>query len=176
MCGATNCSPCATKRAGCSASSNARPRASLGIVTEAVHLVAIDEEGRHWVQQRAFDKPTDPGLWDTLVGGVIPASDTLEHALERETWEEAGLRLAQVRELRHGGRVLTQRPAGFAHGYVDEWLDWFTCTLPAGVTPSNQDGEVAEFCCMDAAEVTQRLERDEFTIDAAQVLLAAYST
>ncbi|MDB5955832.1 NUDIX domain-containing protein [Ramlibacter sp.] len=147
----------------------------LGVATDAVHLAAVAEDGRHWVQRRALDKPTDPGLWDTLVGGAIPASDTLEQALARETWEEAGLRLAQVRDLRHGGRVRTQRPADVAHGYVVEWLDWFTCTLPAGVEPRNQDGEVAEFCRMDAPEVTQRLERDEFTIDAAQVLLAAYS-
>jgi 8-oxo-dGTP pyrophosphatase MutT (NUDIX family) len=148
----------------------------LGIATDAVHLAAVDEEGRHWVQRRALDKPTDPGLWDTLVGGAIPASDTLAQALERETWEEAGLRLAQVRDLRHGGRVRTQRPSDVPHGYIVEWLDWYTCTLPAGVTPHNQDGEVAEFRCIPAAQVTEHLERDEFTIDAAQILLAAFSS
>jgi 8-oxo-dGTP pyrophosphatase MutT (NUDIX family) len=148
----------------------------LGITTGAVHLAAVDAQGRHWVQRRAFDKPTDPGLWDTLVGGAVPASDTLTHALARETWEEAGLQLAQVRDLRHGGRTWTQRPADVPHGYVVEWLEWFTCTLPAGVQPRNQDGEVAEFRCLDAAEVTQRLQSDEFTIDAAQILLAAFSS
>ena len=148
----------------------------LGIATDAVHLAAVDEQGRHWVQRRSMDKPTDPGLWDTLVGGAVPASDTLEQALERETWEEAGLRLAQLRDLRHGGRVRTQRPSDVPHGYVVEWVEWYTCTLPADVTPRNQDGEVAEFCCIDAEDVTQRLERDEFTIDAAQVLLAAFSS
>jgi 8-oxo-dGTP pyrophosphatase MutT (NUDIX family) len=148
----------------------------LGIATGAVHLAALDAQGRHWVQQRAFDKPTDPGMLDTLVGGAIPASDTVAQALERETWEEAGLRLAQAHDLRHGGRVWTQRPSDVPHGYIVEWLDWFTCTLPPGVQPRNQDGEVAEFRCLDAAEMTQRLQRDEFTIDAAQVLLAAFSS
>jgi ADP-ribose pyrophosphatase YjhB (NUDIX family) len=148
----------------------------LGIATDAVHLAAVDGEGRHWVQHRALDKPTDPGLWDTLVGGAIPVRDTLHEALARETWEEAGLRLAQLRDLRHGGRVRTQRPAEVRHGYTVEWLDWFTCTLPAGTEPRNQDGEVSEFRRMDAAEVAGRLEHDEFTIDAAQVLLAAFSS
>ena len=148
----------------------------LGIATHAVHLTALDDAGRVWVQQRAFDKPTDPGLWDTLVGGMVPARDSVEQALERETWEEAGLRLPQVRALRHGGRVATQRPfAELAHGYVVEVLDWYAGTLPAGVVPANQDGEVAGFRTMAADELTQRLEAGEFTIDAALILLAAYA-
>ena len=65
----------------------------LGITTFAVHLLA-SPDGRHWVQQRSLTKPNDPGLWDTLMGGMIPASDSMAQALERETWEEAGLRLS----------------------------------------------------------------------------------
>lgn len=147
----------------------------LGIATHAVHLAAIDEEGRHRVQQRAFDKATDPGLWDTLVGGMVPACDSLEQALERETWEEAGLRLAQLRELRHGGRIVTRRPSKeVPHGYVIEALDWYTCVLPAGVEPCNQDGEVAGFAAMAPGEVARRLEQGAFTLDAGLVLLEAF--
>lgn len=150
----------------------ARP---LGIATHAVHLVATDARGGHWVQQRAFDKPSDPGLSDTLVGGLVPARDTTEEALARETWEEAGLRLAQLHALRHGGRLLTRRPfAELAHGYVVEAIDWFACTLPPGVVPANQDGEVAGFRCMAPAEVEGLLQQDGFTIDAALVLLEAF--
>jgi len=147
----------------------------LGIATQAVHLVAIDPRGGHWVQQRAFDKPTDPGLWDTLVGGLVPAWDSVEEALARETWEEAGLRLAQVRDLRHGGRLLTRRPfRELAHGYVVEVIDWYACTLPDGVMPANQDGEVAGFRCMRPDEAQRLLEREAFTIDASLVLVAAF--
>ena len=136
----------------------------------------LDASGGHWVQQRALDKPTDPGRWDTLVGGMVPASDTPQQALERETWEEAGLRWAQLQPLRHGGRLFTRRPfAEQAHGYMVETVDWYTCTLAPDVLPANQDGEVAAFRCMPSGELTQRLERDEFTIDAALVLLAAFS-
>jgi 8-oxo-dGTP pyrophosphatase MutT (NUDIX family) len=147
----------------------------LGIATQAVHLLGLDPHGRHWMQKRADDKPNDPGLWDTLVGGMVPASDSLAAALERETWEEAGLRFAQLQALRHGGRVTTRRPAReVPHGYVVEHLDWYACVVPEGVAPVNQDGEVAEFRAMDAAEVTARLERDEFTVDAALLLLDAF--
>jgi len=27
-----------------------------------------------WVQQRALDKANDPGLWDTLMGGMVSAA------------------------------------------------------------------------------------------------------
>jgi 8-oxo-dGTP pyrophosphatase MutT (NUDIX family) len=147
----------------------------LGIATHAVHLVGLDPTGAHWVQQRAFDKPTDPGLWDTLVGGMVAANDSLEQALERETWEEAGLRRTQLQDLRYGGHVVTRRPfSALAHGYVVERLDWYACTLPPNVLPCNQDGEVAAFRCMRADEVAQQLEQDAFTVDAALVLLAAF--
>jgi 8-oxo-dGTP pyrophosphatase MutT (NUDIX family) len=148
---------------------------ALGIATHAVHLTATAPDGRIWLQQRAFDKPTDPGLWDTLVGGMVPACDGLEEALARETWEEAGLRLSQVEALRYGGRIETRRPfRELPHGYVVETLDWYACTLPDGVTPSNQDGEVAAFACVDAGELALRLEQDACTIDAALILLAAH--
>src|SRR5258706_11050543 len=65
----------------------------LGITTQAVHLVGTTAAGAVWVQQRAFDKATDPGQWDTLMGGLMGAGETVAQTLERETWEEAGLRV-----------------------------------------------------------------------------------
>jgi 8-oxo-dGTP pyrophosphatase MutT (NUDIX family) len=129
----------------------------------------------HWVQRRALDKPNDPGMWDTLMGGMVPAADTLQAALARETHEEAGLALVQLQHLRHGGRVAIRRPSGgggAAGGYTVEHVDWFQCTVPDGVEPVNQDGEVDEFRLMTGQEVLQRLHDNEFTLEAALVLCA----
>jgi 8-oxo-dGTP pyrophosphatase MutT (NUDIX family) len=146
----------------------------LGIATHAVHLLGFDAEGRHWVQQRAFDKPDDPGLWDTLMGGMVGAGESTEQTLERETWEEAGLKLAQLQHLERGGLVITNRPsANVPHGYVVEALTWYRCVLPDGVSPRNVDGEVEQFRCMTPHEVVQRLEADQFTIDAGLMLVQA---
>jgi 8-oxo-dGTP pyrophosphatase MutT (NUDIX family) len=146
----------------------------LGIATHAVHLAGFDAQGRLWVQQRAFDKPSDPGRWDTLVGGMVPAGEGRDEALARETWEEAGLRPGQLHGLRHGGRIVNRRPLPeVPHGYVVESIDWFTCVLPAGVQPVNQDGEVACFALMERGEAIERLRRDAFTLDAALVLARA---
>lgn len=144
----------------------------LGITTLAVHLIGQSPDGRHWVQQRSFDKPNDPGLWDTLMGGMVPACDSVARALERETWEEAGLRLEQLAGLRHGGRVTMRRPTGSGvGGYVVEHIEWFRCVVPDGIEPVNQDGEVEQFRLSRPDEVASALERDEFTIEAALVLI-----
>jgi 8-oxo-dGTP pyrophosphatase MutT (NUDIX family) len=145
---------------------------ALGITTTAVHLTAQAPDGRTWVQQRAFNKPNDPGLWDTLMGGMVSAADTLAQALERETWEEAGLRLDQLHGLAHAGHLLISRPSGGADdvGYTVERIDWYSATLPDGVVPANQDGEVERFDCVDAARLRAEIGAGRYTLEAALIL------
>lgn len=147
----------------------------LGIATRAVHLVGRTAEGRFWVQQRALDKADDPGLWDTLMGGMVSAVDSVQTALVRETWEEAGLRLETVRDLRRGGSVTLRKPSSDQSdaGYVVEQVDWFTGTVPKDVEPVNQDGEVLQFALLDPPELLAKLQRNEFTTEAALILVAA---
>lgn len=146
----------------------------LGIPTAAVHLVGQAEDGRFWVQQRAWSKSNDPGMWDTLMGGMISDADTLASALERETWEEAGLRLAHLRNIVRGGHVDIRRPCDDGHGagYVIERIDWYHCTVPDGQVPVNQDGEVERFVLMDAGEMLDKMHAGEFTSEAALIQAA----
>jgi len=58
-----------------------------------VHVWIRDEAGDYLVQQRAHDRPTDPGVWATTAGQVQAGEDSLAAAL-RETREELGLELA----------------------------------------------------------------------------------
>ena len=143
----------------------------LGIATLAVHLVGQTADGRFWVQQRALNKPNDPGKWDTLMGGMVSAADTVATALERETWEEAGLGLSQLQNLAHDGILKIQQPArdGKGAGYVVEDIHWYTCMVPKDVFPVNQDGEVAQFVLMDKAQLLAAMQRGEFTLEAALI-------
>ena len=141
----------------------------LGITSFAVHLVAHAEEGGIWVQQRALDKATDPGLWDTAMGGLVAGGEAIMQALERETWEEAGLRLAALHGVATLGRITIRRPVD-AHGYMVEHIDVFEATVPAGVVPENQDGEVERFELVDHADLRERLLRGEFTLEASLIL------
>ena len=156
----------------------------LGIATQAVHLVGQAPDGRFWVQQRALDKPNDPGKWDTLMGGMVSSRDTVETALVRETWEEAGLTPQQLHNFKHGGVLTVRQPArdgndgndGTGAGYVVERIDWYTCTVPEGVVPVNQDGEVAQFALMGEAQLLGALENGDFTMEAALILVAVMGT
>lgn len=144
----------------------------LGIATLAVHLVGVAPDGRLWVQQRAANKANYPLYWDTLMGGMVSAQDSLAQALARETWEEAGLQIAQLPGLRHGGVLRFRQPdsdGGDGLGYMHEDIHWYAATVPNRMVPRNQDGEVAQFALWQAGEVEQQLAQAQFTPEAALV-------
>lgn len=140
----------------------------LGITTVAVHLVGYTGDGRVWVQQRAFDKATDPGQWDTLSGGLLSVNETVASALHRETWEEAGLEVAALRQVRPLGRQLVRRPLDEL-GYMVEQMEMFEAEIPEGLEPDNQDGEVEGFDCVPARQLVESLQAGVFTLEAALV-------
>lgn len=140
----------------------------LGITTYAVHLVGVTGDGRVWVQRRADDKATDPGLLDTLMGGQVAAGESAATALPRETMEEAGLDIAALHDVHGAGRITVRRPV--AEGYMVEHIDVFVATVPVGVEPRNLDGEVASFDCLDVAALEAALARGEFTLEATLIL------
>ncbi len=142
----------------------------LGITTFAVHLVAARSDGRVWVQQRALNKATDPGLWDTTMGGQVGAGESVADALLRETWEEAGLRPEQLHGLQWVEQIPFRRPV--AEGYLVETIDVFEAILADALMPNNQDGEVQGFDCLAPDAIWERLLGEEFTLEAAVILAA----
>lgn len=144
----------------------------LGIATRAVHLVGLAPDGRMWVQKRSMTKPNNPGMWDTLMGGMVSAADSLHQALARETWEEAGLRVEALAGVAHGGHVLFSRPSreGGGAGFMVERIDWFRAEVPEGTEPSNQDGEVEQFDLLHLDTVREQVARGMFTLEAGLVL------
>jgi 8-oxo-dGTP pyrophosphatase MutT (NUDIX family) len=147
----------------------------LGLTTFAVHLVGFARTGDggvvQWVQQRAHDKATDPGLWDTLMGGQRGAGESLHDTLARETWEEAGLRIESLHGLRDAGRVTLRRPV--RDGYLVEHVDLFEAVVPTGLEPANRDGEVERFEALDAVALEARLSQGLFTLEAGLMLVRA---
>jgi 8-oxo-dGTP pyrophosphatase MutT (NUDIX family) len=122
-----------------------------------------------WIAQRAFDKATDPGLFDSLVGGGVPDGQTPHEALLREGWEEAGQNEARMRTATPGRVLRLQRD--IPEGLQLEDLHVWDLALPAGVAPQNQDGEVQAFRCLPLAEALALAAGDTMTVDAALVTL-----
>lgn len=53
-----------------------------------VHLHLFNRQGRLYLQKRSMSKDTNPGRWDTSVGGHVSAGEEVIHALLREAREE----------------------------------------------------------------------------------------
>lgn len=56
-----------------------------------VHLHVFNN-GKLYLQKRPMNKLVQPGKWDTAVGGHIASGETIEIAMEREAFEEIGLK------------------------------------------------------------------------------------
>jgi isopentenyl-diphosphate delta-isomerase type 1 len=56
-----------------------------------IHLHVLDHDGRVYLQKRAAHKDTNPGRWDTSVGGHVAAGEAMADALRREAQEELSI-------------------------------------------------------------------------------------
>ncbi|SRR5690554_4290609 len=142
----------------------------LGLLTKAVHLNAWAPDGSMWIARRSLTKATDPGKWDTLVGGLVGASEALDASLVRESFEEAGLQPADLSE-RTPLRVILRMHRRLPEGYQVEDVLVSDCVLPEGVAPVNQDGEVSEIRLARLDEVAEMLQADAFTHEAEACIL-----
>lgn len=61
------------------------------VLHPVVHVHIYNIDGELFLQKRAMNKETQPGKWDTAVGGHIAFGETLEVGLQREVEEEVGL-------------------------------------------------------------------------------------
>ena len=48
-------------------------------------------------------------------------------------------------------------------------MSGYVATVPVGMMPNNQDGEVAQFALMDEAQLLAAMQRGEFTLEAALI-------
>ena len=141
----------------------------LGLLTQAVHLSGWSQNGHLWVARRSLTKATDPGMWDTLVGGLVSSKEDVQVGLVRESDEEAGLEaedIANRTPIRTIARMLRQVPEGYQ---VEDVLTC-ECVLPAHVIPKNRDGEVMEIQLMAPATIFTMLTQGAFTLEASIVL------
>lgn len=142
----------------------------LGLLTQAVHLNAWTQHGKLWVARRSLNKTTDPGLWDTLSGGLVGAGEDLHTALLRESYEEAGLSAVSLSKV-GALRTVLRMHRRLSDGYQVENILVSDCILDAGTVPSNIDGEVMEFRCIDLSELWAMICNGTFTIEAELSIL-----
>jgi isopentenyldiphosphate isomerase len=113
-----------------------------------VHLHLFDPDGRLYLQKRSTSKDTNPGLWDTSVGGHVGAGEKVMDALVREAREELDIDAAG---------------ASFLYSYLNE---------------SDFESEFAECFMLVSSQPVRPdpVEIDDgqhFTIDEVQALIGA---
>lgn len=145
----------------------------LGLLTQAVHLNAFSPDGQVYLALRSPTKQTDPGLWDTLVGGILNDQDSPEQGLVRESYEEAGLCTHDIQQ-RTPLRLITRMRRPLVEGYQVEDILSSECILDDSCMPQNIDGEVVEITRYAVSQVLDMMEQGMVTTEAMIVLLEAF--
>lgn len=131
------------------------------LVHRSVHVMVIGRRGL-LLQKRSLAKDTQPGRWDTSVGGHVGFGQTYEEAARREAAEELGLTLGEL-EFLYPSRIrnavesenirtylhLSDGPFRPEPGEIDEVRFWSRAEIDAalgtGVFTSNFEEEYARF-------------------------------
>ncbi|MGA2481174.1 MAG: NUDIX domain-containing protein [Spirochaetia bacterium] len=117
-----------------------------------IHLHVFDAEGRLYLQKRGMQKDTNPGLWDTSVGGHVSAGESVHDALLREAREELSIDAAAAR---------------FLYGYLSqgnfesEYAQCFSLAWEGAVHPD--PGEIDEGRFFTMAEVQSLMGSGKLT-------------
>jgi isopentenyldiphosphate isomerase/intracellular septation protein A len=102
-----------------------------------IHLHIFNKAGKLYLQKRSMAKDTQPGKWDTSVGGHVSPGETIPQALIRETREEVGLvdfnprflgsyiwESSRERELVNSFSTVTEKSLEIDRNEIDEGRFW----------------------------------------------------
>ncbi|HEY5365390.1 MAG TPA: DUF4743 domain-containing protein [Casimicrobiaceae bacterium] len=148
----------------------------FGVLTWATHVngECVGVDGRAlWFARRSPDKSIDPGRFDTLVGGGIAELEAVAPAMQRESWEEAGIDARTASTARAAGHVSVTHAA--EDGLQRATIFVYDLALPKDFVPDNQDGEAVEHRLLALADAAALIAatrgHDTTTLDACVVTL-----
>ncbi|AGF46597.1 NUDIX hydrolase [Candidatus Kinetoplastibacterium desouzaii TCC079E] len=141
----------------------------LGLKTRSVHLNAWESNYSIWVSKRSMNKYINPGKWDTLVGGLVSYQESIEEALIRESFEEAGIDLLNIIDQFNIKKIKNIKKLT-KEGYQIEDLFSLCCSLEQK-HPINHDGEVEIINKMNINKIISKIQKGEFTEEAAFIII-----
>lgn len=87
------------------------------IIHRSVHVLVFHPDGSLLLQKRSLSKDTQPGKWDTSVGGHVGFGQSYEEAARREAEEELGLLLGEL-EFLYPSRIRNAVESENIHTYL----------------------------------------------------------
>lgn len=145
----------------------------FGIEAQGVHVNGLVRRNGGlwvWVGRRALDKQLEPGKYDHIVAGGVPAGLAPAEALVKEAAEEAGIPLSLAAEAVPVARIAyaMERPEGLRR----DVLHCYDLTLPADFVPHPADGEVSEFALWPLEQALGVVaETDDFKFNVSLVMI-----
>ncbi|XP_063848033.1 uncharacterized protein LOC135093081 [Scylla paramamosain] len=146
----------------------------LGIRAYGTHITGYThspEDGRLriWVQKRAFDKPTYPGMMDSMVGGGVTAGMAPRQVMLKEAHEEAGIPEHLASTAVAAGCVSFFRESERGLHANTEFV--YDLELPPDFVPRNVDGEVDSFEAVTVEEFLSRVTSAKYKLTSVPVAL-----
>ena len=147
--------------------------AFLGCRAYGVHIngfVRNSDDVKLWVAKRADDRPVCPGKLDNMIAGGQPVGLTLKQNVVKEAGEEAGVPAELARKAIPVGAITYTMENDL--GLKPDMMFCWDLELPADFQPINNDGEVAEFHQLPAADVLNIVDTtDDFKFNSNLVVI-----
>lgn len=125
-----------------------------------VVILLFDQDGRLYLQRRAMQHVTSPGLWDLSSSGHNDQGESYEEAAERELEEELGVRDAKINFLTKYYVVEHDPVFGDVKGFVG----LFTAQLTSQViTPNALEVMDGKWVTIDELEAWLAKSPQDFT-------------
>lgn len=122
------------------------------LIHRSVHVLVLGPDGRLLLQKRSMRKDTQPGKWDTSVGGHVGFGQSYEEAARREAAEELGLEL---------GELIYLYPSRIRNAVESENIRTFLHVSAGPFRP--EPGEIDELRFWSRAEIESALGSGAFT-------------
>ena len=145
----------------------------LGLLSFGQHLNAyvMTESGmKMWIARRAYDRGYEAGKLDHMVAGGLAYDVKPSDNLEKECYEEAGMRTELAKTAKSVGFVTYKYD--YTLGGKEDILYCYDIELDESFTPVCTDGEVEEFYLMPIEEVAEivRISND-FKVNCNLVII-----
>lgn len=130
-----------------------RVHGNPALIHRSVHVLVFGQDGRLLLQKRSMRKDTQPGKWDTSVGGHVGFGQSYEEAARREAAEELGIEL--------GEGLAYLYPSRIRNAVESENIRTFLHVSAGPFRP--EPGEIDELRFWTRAEIEAALGRGVFT-------------
>lgn len=137
-----------------------RVHGNPALIHRSVHVLVLGPDGRLLLQKRALRKDTQPGKWDTSVGGHVGYGQSYEEAARREAAEELGVDLGGGKE-GPGDGLIYLYPSRIRNEVESENIRTFLHVSAGPFRP--EPGEIDELRFWTRSEIEAALGRGVFT-------------